>query len=129
MLPKIPQVNSLLMIWNAKSGWQNALLDSLHKIISPDTYPCSLCKITYGLVGSKPEWQEFLKGWNREVYFLHRDEFRALRWGNDFLDLQFPAVLQFREGKWVKLLSADQLGALGSLEELQLLLLTADNLN
>ena len=38
----------LIFIYNAKSGLVNELLDFAHKIISPETYNCNLCAITYG---------------------------------------------------------------------------------
>ena len=35
-------------IYNAKSGLANSIFDLAHKLISPDTYECNLCKITHG---------------------------------------------------------------------------------
>jgi hypothetical protein len=125
MLPDNPLENTVLMIWNADSGWRNALMDSLHKFISPGTYPCSLCKITHGATGPKPDWNKFLKEWNYEVYCLHRDEFLTLPLKVDSLNFNFPAVLQFRKGKWHEILSASQLKRLTSLEELKILLQNA----
>jgi hypothetical protein len=125
MLPDHPLENTVLMIWNADSGWRNAVMDSLHKFISPGTYPCSLCKITHGVTGPKEDWNTFLKDWNYEVYFLHRDEFLDLDLKVNPSDLKLPAVLQFRCGTWWQILSAVQLKRLTGLEELKVLLQNA----
>ena len=37
----------LVFCYNAKSGFKNGLIDLFHKTISPKTYPCNLCAITY----------------------------------------------------------------------------------
>ena len=52
--------NELIFIYNAESGLFNAVSDYLHKVISPDTYACSLCQITYGNLGMKKKWKDFL---------------------------------------------------------------------
>lgn len=122
MLPEITNENTVIMIWNADSGWSNAVMDSLHKFFSPRTYPCSLCQITHGTMGPKPDWNKFLKNWDYEVYFLHRDEFLNAQLKVDTLDLKFPTILQFRGGIWRELLSAEQLKQLSSLEELKVVL-------
>ncbi len=42
---------ALVFVYNANSGLLNALLDMGHKVVSPRTYPCSLCALTYGSLG------------------------------------------------------------------------------
>ncbi len=65
----------LLFVYNADSGKLNALLDSAHKIISPSTYNCQLCQLTYGLMNEKQAWKHFREQLQEEVLFLHRDEY------------------------------------------------------
>lgn len=65
----------LLFVYNADGGRLAGLKDMFHKILSPSTYPCSLCAVTYGATAMEPEWREFIKALPVPVDFLHRDEF------------------------------------------------------
>ena len=65
----------LLFVYNADGGRLAGLKDLFHKILSPATYPCSLCAVTYGAASMRPEWQQFIKALPLPVEFLHRDEF------------------------------------------------------
>ena len=38
-----------IFIYNAKGGKWNSTLDLVHKYVSPRTYKCSLCKITFNI--------------------------------------------------------------------------------
>lgn len=66
----------LLFVYNADSGLLNAALDTLHKALSPATYACSLCAVTYGATSMRPEWRTFLRHLPVPAVFLHRDELR-----------------------------------------------------
>ena len=37
----------LVFVYNANAGLVAGMLDSVHKVVSPATYPCSLCAVTY----------------------------------------------------------------------------------
>lgn len=65
----------LVFVYNANSGARNAILDSMHKVLSPSTYQCSLCDITFGIVSENKEWKKFREESNLQMDFLHRDEF------------------------------------------------------
>ncbi|MDB5268587.1 MAG: hypothetical protein JWP58_1627 [Hymenobacter sp.] len=65
----------LVFVYNADGGRLAGLKDMFHKILSPGTYPCSLCAITYGATSMQPEWREFIRTLPVPVDFLHRDEF------------------------------------------------------
>ena len=54
-------MSEIVFIYNARSGKINSLIDWAHKIVSPDTYECSLCGITYDNLGKRDEWAAFLK--------------------------------------------------------------------
>ena len=79
----------LLFVYNADSGLTNALMDWGHKLVSPETYACQLCKLTYGWAGMKTEWRAFVDALPHEVVFLDRDEFKQLFDWN----VETPAVL------------------------------------
>ena len=67
--------SELVFVYNAKSGKLNAMLDSMHKVISPATYSCNLCRITYGTFTELPEWRQFREHFHGNMTFLHIDEF------------------------------------------------------
>jgi len=81
----------LLFVYNADGGLLPGLKDMFHKILSPGTYPCSLCAVTYGATAMRPEWKEFVQNLPVPVEFLHRDEFvRAYpQWGGHPLPAAF----------------------------------------
>lgn len=88
----------LLFIYNANSGYLSGLFDSLHKSISPKTYPCKLCALTYGSFSMKEEWKSYLDSININKLFLHKDEL-----GPEFDDIKLPAVV-LRSGEDLKVL-------------------------
>jgi hypothetical protein len=65
----------LIFIYNADSGPINTLLDIGHKILSPSTYQCNLCKLSHDTFSEKEAWRKFRKRSEVEMIFLHRDEF------------------------------------------------------
>lgn len=65
----------LLFIYNADGGFHNDLIGLIHKTISPETYACSLCAITYGGVRMDPRWRAWLRSLPHQSVFLHRNEF------------------------------------------------------
>ena len=111
----------LLLVYNADGGIIERTLDYLHKLTSPATYPCSLCALTYGPLGMRSEWREFVDRQPYEIAFLHRNEF--IRQYRGLADLQLPAVLAALPGSPPRLvLSAAHLDALPDLEALERLL-------
>lgn len=64
----------LVFVYNADSGVFSELKDYVHKAVSPSTYDCPLCALTYGKTGMKREWKKFLKELGVRVEFVHRDE-------------------------------------------------------
>lgn len=67
----------VVFVYNADAGLANALLDWGHKIISPATYACSLCGVTYGHLGMKREWRDFIASLGADVQFTYRDTWTA----------------------------------------------------
>jgi hypothetical protein len=68
-------VKKLLFVYNADTGLFNVITDYAHKIISPKTYPCTLCALTYGNRGMNNKWKDFIGNLKVPINFLHRDEF------------------------------------------------------
>lgn len=67
----------LVIVYNANAGLVAGVMDSVHKIVSPSTYPCQLCAVTYGLASMRREWRAFLDGLGMDLLFHHRPDFRA----------------------------------------------------
>ena len=109
---------ALVFIWNADSGLQNALMDSLHKVLSPQTYSCKLCQLTYGITGPKMRWTEILKTLGRPVACYHRDEFQRTPIAEKFPSLELPAVLIATSDRLQILLSRDEIGQCKDLQAL-----------
>ncbi|MAW96490.1 MULTISPECIES: GTPase [unclassified Leeuwenhoekiella] len=107
----------LIFIYNANSGKRNAYLDSLHKVISPKTYPCSLCDITYGVFKIRPEWKAFRESSNLDMQFYHIDEFNDAY--PDSKDIfQYPIVLKEEATGLAEFISKKELDALKDDREL-----------
>ena len=67
----------LVFVYNADAGLAAALLDAAHKIVSPATYPCSLCAVTYGPVAMRAQWRDWVRRQPVAPRFCHRQDFRA----------------------------------------------------
>ncbi len=83
----------LIFVYNADSGLGNLILDGAHKILSPDTYDCKLCELTFGAFTEKNVWKKFRIESQLQMDFLHRNEFKkqyASKFGHRF---EFPIVL------------------------------------
>ena len=89
------QEKSLLFVYNADTGLFSVVTDYAHKILSPKTYPCNLCALTYGNMGMNKKWKEFIAGLKMPIEFLHRDEFVKL---HTVSDTQLPAAF-LKEGE------------------------------
>ena len=106
----------LLFVYNADSGVMNALKDYAHKSVSPATYQCNLCALTFGSMGMKNSWAEYIKDLGVPVEFLHRDELRE-RYGVE--DVYLPAVL-LRDDAGIRVwIPASEITPLWTLDELK----------
>ena len=119
---KDPADGTLVFVYNADSGWQHAVMDTLHKYLRPDTYSCNLCRITHGAIGPKQAWKDFLEECGRPVHFLHRDEFSEFPAGASLGAISLPAILELRGGKAEVLMEAQQLNRIDRLDNLLQLL-------
>ncbi len=106
----------LIFVYNADSGLFNSLTDTAHKILSPETYGCNLCAITYGGFGMKKEWKEFLKNINIPIDFLHRNEL-ADKYG--FLSIDLPAILISKNGVPQILVNSESINSCKTIDDLK----------
>ncbi len=109
----------LIFVYNADSGLVALLGDITHRILSPHTYPCKLCAITYSFNGMIGDWKKFIGSLNRRVTFLHRDELQKLY---GIADVPLPAVFKINDSQpqlWIK---AEQINRCQTLDDLKQLI-------
>lgn len=115
---KDAKLNKLIFIYNADSGIRTRIMDSAHKIFSPDTYECSLCDITYGKWSENSVWKKFRKETDLQMEFLHKDEFAkayASKFGHKFT---FPIVLAETDNGLEILVKTGELNEMDRAEDL-----------
>jgi hypothetical protein len=111
----------LVFIYNADSGLRNAIVDGAHKILNPESYRCSLCQLTHGVLSEKKVWQSFredTEAAGTRLEFLHKDEFgKAYRskFGHKFT---YPIVLIEGNSGFDILVHTHELDTLTTPEEL-----------
>ena len=106
----------LLLVYNAESGILNAIRDTVWKLVSPATYPCSLCAITYGAISMRYDWRRFLDSLPFKVLAYHKDEF-VDRYPDSPIGLPAIAVISPQEQPRV-LLSERDLAEIENIDEL-----------
>lgn len=106
----------LVLVYNADAGIVAAMLDSVHKLVSPATYPCSLCAVTYGPLAMRARWRDYLLALQLPVEFRHRPDFRAAY--PAAADIDLPLIGLARGGDIEVLLSARDLDDLRDLDAL-----------
>jgi hypothetical protein len=92
-------------VYNAKSGLFNQLTDAAHKAISPNTYECNLCKLTYGLTSMKKQWKAFIK--NYDIEFTYKNKIKVK---------ETPAVY---DEQLMLVISSKEISACKDVQELQ----------
>jgi hypothetical protein len=110
-----PQEKILLFVYNADTGLFSVVTDYAHKILSPKTYPCNLCALTYGNMGMNKKWQEFIADLKIPIEFLHRDEFIKL---HNVSDTQLPAAFVKKGESITMLISSGEINECTSVDAL-----------
>ncbi|WP_245526227.1 hypothetical protein [Methanohalophilus mahii] len=118
------KISSIVFVYNADSGLLNEMKDYVHKIVSPASYGCKLCAITYGSTGMKDEWKVFIEQLGIPVRFLHRDEF-VENYGN--IEASFPCGYIETENDLELFISTEEMNKLNNLKELKILVRTKIN--
>lgn len=105
----------LVFVYNADSGFIEALKDGVMKVLSPSTYPCRLCALTFGLATMRPRWRRFVEGLGVRVEFLHRDEFLE-RYGES--EAGYPSAYVVRGEALETFIGSEEMDAAESLDDL-----------
>ncbi len=116
----------IIFVYNAEQGLFNGLSDYTHRVFSPSSYECSLCALTYGTIGMRSAWKQYVRKLDTPSVFLHRDEFRrhyAKQLGQSFPNgVQFPVIFALENKQLHVLASAQELKLCKTLEDLKDLL-------
>ncbi len=111
---------TLTIVYNTNAGFLNQSFDWLHKIVSPNTYSCSLCQLTHSHFGAKEAWDNFINKQDFDVTFYHKNEF-INRFPNSHLT--FPWIgIKNENNAFETLLNSENLNQINSLENLLLIL-------
>jgi hypothetical protein len=106
----------LVIVYNANAGILAGVMDSVHKLVSPSTYPCQLCAVTYGLTSMRREWRAFLDELGLETIFHHRPDFRQAF--PQAADWPLPLVAVEEGGALTQLVTAADFAAIPDLPSL-----------
>ena len=109
----------LLFIYGNDSGAVNGLIHYIHKVVSPSTYDCQLCGLTYGPLGQRAAWAHALSTLGMSSEFLHRDEAIA-RYGGD--QPPYPAVFAVESHGLTQLITKHEIESCRDLDALITLL-------
>ncbi|MDJ0979188.1 MAG: hypothetical protein QNI87_11735 [Erythrobacter sp.] len=120
--PKPLQRPRLICVYNADTGLIEALKHAVHKAVRPETYPCSLCALTYGAVSMRGDWKRFWRSLDADVDFYHRDDFTrdfpALGTGGA-RQVALPVILVSEAGEEPRVaVSSEELDAMADVDEL-----------
>ena len=104
----------LIFIYNAKSGVVNELIDFAHKIVSPETYDCNLCAISYGAFSMKKKWSTYIETLPFKSTFTYKDKFSK----NGYSNIKFPSVFIQSNEKLDEIISATEINGIKNLDQL-----------
>ncbi|MBK6913075.1 MAG: GTPase [Ignavibacteriales bacterium] len=109
-------------IYNAKGGAANSLFDLAHKIISPETYQCNLCKITHGAFIENKKFRELKEKYN--ITLWHIDDYEA----KNSKEKLYPIII-FRNGNDVEIgrINTHEINSIRNINALEFLLKTFTN--
>ena len=105
----------LVFVYNAEAGLLNGIMDSIHKVVSPSTYTCDLCAITYGLTTMNSEWRAWLEQLDMPAQFFHRADFRKA-WPD--ANMRLPAILMEKDDRLTTLVAADAFEGIKHVDQL-----------
>ena len=106
--------SELIFIYNAKSGLVNEFLDFAHKIVSPSTYNCNLCALSYSNFTMKKKWSDYISSLPLRSTFTYKD--KVSEYGYD--NIKLPSII-LRNGSESKvIISSDEINKLKKIDQL-----------
>jgi hypothetical protein len=111
----------LIFVYNVDQTLFALVSDFMHRLTSPETYPCRLCDLTYDRFTMKREWKRFVEALPVHARFVLRDRFR--KQFPEYHNVSLPAVFEMAaDGSLRTLIPAEQLNRAASLAALKALL-------
>ena len=111
-------IREIMFVYNEVSSPISMVMGFAHRLVSPETYECRLCDLTYNRFTMKAEWRTFLDRIGIPATFHFRNKFVAshpLRSGDPF-----PMILYAGDsGEPTTLLTADEINATTTLAQLE----------
>lgn len=107
----------LIFVYNATSGIFSGIKDLIHKSVSPKTYGCNLCGLTYTGASMKQEWGKFIESLPIKVTFLHKDEF--IKQYPKYALTTYPVVFKKQDSLLKEFISVNEINQQKSLEDLK----------
>lgn len=114
-------MEKIIFVYNADGGILNGIKDLIHKNLSPKTYDCRLCAVTYDNFGMIREWKDFIRTLNISAEFLHRDELKQ-QYGVENIPLP-TALIKSKDTDLQVWISAEEMNQCQSLDDLKSLVL------
>ena len=108
----------LIFVYNANSGFLDKLFDGAHKIVSPSTYDCNLCTITFGAFSEDELWKAYREHSELAMEFYHKDEFLKKFKSKWLPTYDFPIILLENKMELEVFISSEELEALRTSEAL-----------
>lgn len=108
-------MSRLIFVYAVDGGTVSSVVNYMHKMVSPSTYRCNMCALTYGTFGTKKEWTKFIESLPCETVFFHRDEFAE---SYPTVKDPLPAVFVEREGALSVVIDAAAMNKAKTLDEL-----------
>ena len=106
--------SELIFIYNAKSGLVNEFLDFAHKIVSPSTYNCNLCAISYGNFSMNKKWSDYISSLPVKSTFTYKD--KVSKYGYD--NIKLPSIIFQDKSKSKVIISSEEINKLKKIDQL-----------
>lgn len=101
-------------IYNAKNNVASSIFDLAHKIISPETYQCNLCKLTHGAFTESKKFKELKQKYN--ITLWHIDDYET----NFKKEKSYPLIiLRDEKGSEINRIDTETINNLNTVDELE----------
>ena len=106
--------SELIFIYNAKSGLVNEFLDLAHKIVSPSTYNCNLCAISFDKFTMKKKWSDYISSLPVKSTFTYKDKISKY----DYDNIKLPTIILRKESKSDVIIPYNKINKFKNIEQL-----------
>tara|TARA_Y100001970_G_C13961982_1_gene713641 strand:+ start:378 stop:788 length:411 start_codon:yes stop_codon:yes gene_type:complete len=105
---------TIYFVYNANNDFISIIGDFVHKSVSPTTYSCNLCKLSYGIFTKTKKWEAFLNTLEYEFSFIYKNEKTPIL---NHID-SFPVVLIQYDNQIDILVSTDEMNSYKNLDDM-----------